>query len=84
MTRGEVEPSGGRQIFHPAAGVKGTPGGVKVTPGGMEKLQLWEVSGKFRTSFSENGRIFLLWKNYFQLGFLVCLVLCAGATRSSL
>ena len=63
-----------RQIFTPA-GVKGTPGGVKLTPGGVEKLQLWEVSGTFRTSFSEYGRIFLLWKNYFQLGFLVCLVL---------
>ena len=74
VTRGENEPSGGRQIFTPA-GVKGSPGGVKLTPGGMEKLQLWEVSGKFRTSFSENGRIFLLWKNYFQVGFLVCLVL---------
>ena len=42
VTGGEVEPSGGRQIFHPGGGdVKGTPGGVKVTPGGIEKLQLW-------------------------------------------
>ena len=75
MTGGEVEPSGGHEIFHPG-GVKSTPGGVNLTPGGMERLQLWEVSSKFRTRFSEHGRIFLLWKNYFQPVFLVCLVLC--------
>ena len=68
MTRGEVEPSGGRQIFTPA-GVKGTPGGVKLTPGGMEKLQLWEVSGKFRTSFSEYGRIFSYLEKLFSARF---------------
>ena len=39
--------------FFTPAGVKGTPGGVKLTPGGMEKLQLWEVSGKFRKSFPQ-------------------------------
>ena len=47
VTGGEVEPSGGRQIFTPA-GVKGTPGGVKVTPGGMEKYNF----GKFRVNFA--------------------------------
>ena len=63
------------RVLRRARGLR-TPGGVKLTPGGMEQLQLWEVSSKFLTSFSEYGRNFLIWKNYFQLGFLVCLVLC--------
>ena len=84
VTRGEVEPSGGRQIFTPA-GVKGTPGGVKVTPGGVEKFHFWEVSGKFRTSFSEYGRNFLVWKKLFSARFFGlssivtrCVLLCVN------